>query len=532
MTKILVTFTALFLSLQLIAAPLTPEEKTLDFMQLIGRMKSGYGPLNYKKQTQGIDVDVLQEKYLKKIQESKTNDEFYYLISQFISEFRDSHFVAEIPTEASAKLPFYVDLVEDKVIIESVNTDLVDEDKFSFKKGDELIAIDGKPVAEIIKSLLPYVGEGYEKTQKRFATWMITSRKAERVPLVEGKSLVTIKLYGRNTTKTEIFNWKVVNENPLEMLTAFRPTSFLQKLSIKEKIKDFLTANKKSERSYMCSGESRIEIPIHATIVSEKPFVSYYWPTPKGNIGYVRIGHFYPEDEAKWASSNLDAFFLRYEKVISIMEKNTVGLIIDQDHNCGGYVDLGNKMLGLFMQQAYKPIQFSLVASKENYLEYKKMADSIDPLASMHDQVQAVADIVKDSWVKGERMTPLVSLNGEDFLQPNFVRYTKPIIMLIDEMSASCGDAFPVMMKGLGRAKLLGTRTMGAGGHVDENPPLNYSQIAVSMTRSMFFRPDGTPVENNGAEPDYPYNITLDDFVNGYKGYRNFYTEKILELVK
>lgn len=530
MTKILVTLAALLFSLQLIAAPLTPEEKTLDFMQLIGRMKSGYGPLNYKKQTLGIDINVLQEKYLAKIQQSKTNDEFYYLISQFISEFRDSHFVATVPSDATARLPFFVDLVEDKVIIDAPNTDLVDEDKFAFKKGDEVIAIDGKPVAELIKGLLPYVGEGYEQTQKRFATWMLTSRRATRVPLVEGKAMVTIKLYGRNTTKTEIFNWKVVNENPIEIFTGFR-TSFLQKLTIRDKLKEFI-GSKKSERFFMCSGESRIDIPDDATIVSEKPFVSYYWPTAKGNIGYVRIGDYFPEDEAKWAPSNLDAFFLRYEKVISIMEKNTVGLIIDQDHNCGGYVDLGNKMLGLFMQQAYKPIQFSLVASKENYLEYKKMADSIDPLATMHDQVQGVADIIKDSWAKGERMTPLVSLNGEDYLQPNFVRYSKPIIMLIDEMSASCGDAFPVMMKGYGRAKLLGTRTMGAGGHVDENPPLNYSQIAVSMTRSMFFGPDGTPVENNGAVPDYPYNITLDDFVNGYKGYRKFYTEKMLELVK
>ena len=103
--------------------------------------------------------------------------------------------------------------------------------------------------------------------------------------------------------------------------------------------------------------------------------------------------------------------------------------------------------------------------------------------------------------------------------------------MLIDEMSGSGGDGFPSLMQGYGRAKLIGTRTMGAGGHVTQNAPLNYSQITVSMTRSQFFRPDGVPVENNGAAPDYPYEITFEDFVGGYKSYRNFYTSKLLGLI-
>ena len=58
------------------AGQLTAEEKTLDFQQLIGRIKSSYGPLDYKKSIQKIDIDQLQTSYLQKIQDSKSNEEF------------------------------------------------------------------------------------------------------------------------------------------------------------------------------------------------------------------------------------------------------------------------------------------------------------------------------------------------------------------------------------------------------------------------------------------------------------------------
>ena len=103
--------------------------------------------------------------------------------------------------------------------------------------------------------------------------------------------------------------------------------------------------------------------------------------------------------------------------------------------------------------------------------------------------------------------------------------------MLVDEMSGSGGDAFPSLLQGYGRAKLLGTRTMGAGGHVEVQPALYFSQLGTRMTKSLFYRPDGVPVENNGAVPDIAYAITRDDFMYGYRDYQRFYLAKILELV-
>ena len=44
--------------------------------------------------------------------------------------------------------------------------------------------------------------------------------------------------------------------------------------------------------------------------------------------------------------------------------------------------------------------------------------------------------------------------------------------------------------------------------------------------------PDGVEVENNVAVPQIPYEITPADFTKGYVPYRQFYTEKVLELIK
>lgn len=531
--RILSLFIAIAIFTQFaVAGHLTVEEKTLDFQQLLGRIRSAYGPLDYKKAVLNIDIDQLQTQYLRKVQDSKTNDEFYYVINQFVAEFKDSHFAAMTPSNRKSALPFNVDLIQGKVLVDEKNETVPYTGTLSVQKGDEITHFNGAPVQEVIQSLLPYVGEGFEQTQKRYATWVLTSRRAARVPLMTGTVALTIKPLGKSETRIENFEWIQTGDDLPETeffkSEATQP-SYLKSLSIKSKIAADFGDGKKIERGFFCNGKTRIEIPADAVKISEKPFVSYYWPTVKGNIGYVRLPHYSPEGDD--ADKAIALNFSQYEKVIGIMEKNTVGLIIDQDHNCGGYIDLVNKLVGLFVDKPYRPMTFKFVANKENVLEYKKYAESIDSLSSWYDMTMKVFELLKTTWQKGTRLTDFTSLNGDEWVSPNLVRYSKPIIMLIDEMSASGGDAFPALLQGYGRAKLLGTRTMGAGGHVTENAPLNYSQIEVSMTRSLFFRPDGVPVENNGAVPDYKYEITTDDFTNGYKGYREFYTAKLLDLI-
>ena len=57
------------------------------------------------------------------------------------------------------------------------------------------------------------------------------------------------------------------------------------------------------------------------------------------------------------------------------------------------------------------------------------------------------------------------------------------------------------------------------------------SGMLVYITKSLFYRPDGVAVENNGAEPDIQYTPTRQDLMGGYKGYQSFYLMALLEKI-
>jgi hypothetical protein len=190
------------------------------------------------------------------------------------------------------------------------------------------------------------------------------------------------------------------------------------------------------------------------------------------------------------------------------------------------------QMVGLFMDHPYAPVQFRRLATHENYLIFKGILDKNPPGDPDHEGWKNVVELILKSWKEGKWLTPPQSYWGFDLYPVNPVHYTHPVVMLIDELAGSGGDAFPALMQGYGRATLLGRRTVGAGGHVVADPPLYWSQITLNLTRSLFYRPDGVEVENNGVEPDVPYATTVADLRTGYLNYRDFYTRELLKRVR
>ncbi len=529
--RIVVIGTVLLMSMGAFAKGLTTEQKVLDFQQLIGQVKSNYGPLDYKIKIQHIDVDALQKKYLADIEASKTDAEFYDLILRFNAEFHDSHFGLRIPSKRRATLGFSTDLVAGHVLISDVDRKTLPESQFPIQRGDEVLTFDGLPVIGVISDLSLQRGMGYAHTALRVGTMSLGSRSGTTFQIPTGSAKVVVKALADGNIKTFDLPWIVTGKDfdfTLQSLPLFNNPAFsYNQLSIKDLFSDVL--GPQVEKSYMCSGASRIERPEGAVVISETPVVAYYYPTAKGNIGYLRIPHYMPLIGTDATAE--DQTFAMYEYLIGELEKNTVGLVIDQDHNCGGSVSLLHHILSLFVETPVQSTQFRLVASKENILAINVELETMNPLSLVYIQAQDVLQRLQQSWNAGEFLTSKVSFEKGDLIYPNPTRYSKPVLMLIDELSGSGGDAFPSLMGGYKRAVLLGTRTMGAGGHVTEGAPLNFSQIKINMTRSLFYRPDGVEVENNGAVPHIPYEITPEDFNQHYVPYREFYTQKILDLI-
>jgi len=533
--KLITIIAIIGFSAQAYSSELSVDQRLQDFATLSTVIEKGYAPLHHKQQNKKVNLEQHKADFTNRIRNSKSTAEFYYLLIQYIAGFHDSHFGGALNNSYAKFAPLVTDLIEGKVLVTGIINQIMPPG-LPVEVGDEILTIDGRPVQEVVKDMTQYYGEGYEYTERAIGTWVLFGRRAARIPAPKEKvSVITSKSWKTDKVSEYSIPWFEMGQTlPDESLHALRQARSQSSANdfdnFSYDISNLGLVGPRAERTYMCSDTTRVAKPNGAVEIMNEPFVAYYYPTAEGNVGYLRIGHYSPQ--GKDGSEEFELRFKQYEYAIQKLEENTVGLVIDQQHNCGGSVGYLENMLGLFMDKPFPPTQFTLRADKEMVLGFQEWVSGVGDSTMEKEWLTTVADSLMNAWKNDEWFAPRQSISGRNLLYPNGLRYSKPIIVLIDHLSASGGDAFPAMLQGLGRAKLLGTRTMGAGGHVERQSPLPYSRLGFSMTRSMFYRPSGVPIEDNGAEPDIAYDITREDLLRQYVPFREFYTRKILDEVK
>jgi len=543
MSRLLLLVVAL-LSAAAFARPLTKAQKLEDFHTLVASIHTSYGPLEYKIANKGIDLALLDAQTENRILNTATNAEFYYELVKYIAAYQDGHFGMSVPSDVIYKLPVAADLVDGKVLITYIDREKLPVVSFPFDLGDEIVKVDGMDIKDYLDEQVLYSPSGTELSRRRGASWSVFYRSAARMPVPKTD---TLKIEVRRGTSSVIeereLGWEkeglfIDQAMPAPLLftpmRVSRPVDdeynfdMLKNNSLKGLI------NPEADYLFMCQGKTRIDIPADATVIMREPFVAYYHPAPKGNIGYLRIPHYAPQAGPGQNRTEVTLNWIaQYEYAIQKLEANTVGLIIDQDHNCGGSVWVVDKTISMFMDKPFKQADFEFLANKESYLAVGKWMEGTPVHSLEYEGMQKVRTLIKDTWLNGtSRLTVKTSIDGLGVFQPNAIRYTKPVVILIDEMAGSGGDMFPSMMQGLGRAKLFGRQTSGLGGHVQMYPaPLPNSQLRYSMTKSLFYRPDGVAIENNGAVPDKEYVITRNDVLYGFKEYQRAYLDYLSSLL-
>lgn len=143
---------------------------------------------------------------------------------------------------------------------------------------------------------------------------------------------------------------------------------------------------------------------------------------------------------------------------------------------------------------------------------------------------------------EGGRTGPIsINSTGSLILQPAAVVYRKPLIVLVDEISASGGDFFPAVIQDAGRGKIVGWRTMGAGGNVVGYDMTIFSEVYGSLTQSLMVRrepivtaeyPTAPYVENIGVRPDVEIDyMTRDNLMNRGAAFVAAFTKVIVERI-
>ena len=137
-----------------------------------------------------------------------------------------------------------------------------------------------------------------------------------------------------------------------------------------------------------------------------------------------------------------------------------------------------------------------------------------------------------------------MSLNsaGSLTLAPAAVAYTRPLMVLTDEFSASGADMFPAIIQDNHRGPIFGMRTMGAGGSVVGFNATAYTESFFRVTVSLMNRgrliqtadfPPAPYIENIGVRPDIVQDyMTRTNLLAAGAAYVQAFTAAIVNLVQ
>ena len=177
---------------------------------------------------------------------------------------------------------------------------------------------------------------------------------------------------------------------------------------------------------------------------SQDPFFSGVFSRGGYNIGFIRI--------PSYAPLNTTAALTAFQTEIAYFQANTQGLVIDEMRNPGGSVGYLNAIVSLpdALQVAEHPLRSARhlrVGGRD--LKCAGVGDGAGGAAIDLDQLQMIKDeiVAANSAMRGRtKPIPLddvtIDRDPAKDSKGNVIAYTKPLIVLVDEMSASGGDAF------------------------------------------------------------------------------------------
>jgi hypothetical protein len=264
-------------------------------------------------------------------------------------------------------------------------------------------------------------------------------------------------------------------------------------------------------------------------------------------IGYIRIMRFSPANPA--------AAVAEFASEIQFFQANTDGLIVDVTRNTGGGC-ISFDYLSYLIPAPFTTFRQVMPAYQEDLVAYSNMAR----LARQNNSPSWVIDTYEYLYnailsatkerraLTGPVATPCGSLTWPAPTEigfpardsgGNMLAYTKPVILLADELSASMGDMFAAMFQDNKRGPVVGIRTDGRGGQSGGPYAAGFfSEGTATTTRALVVRqqvasqpglPSAPYIENLGVEPDIALDyMTRENLILRGKPFVDRFTEIML----
>jgi len=543
---------------------LTRDQRNSDLTQLASQYAKNYGPYEWKRDVQGFDLMRLTP-WLQRIAHSDDLD-FQEALIEYVASLNDAHDTIAFPTTFSAALPMTVDIYDGKVLIDTINRTLLPIAQFPFGIGDELVSMDGRPAQELIQAFRKYAIAANQRSTNRIAAGRLVNRSQQIMPHIVdlgNSATVVIRLAATGATSTYTIPWTkigipILSQGPLpspvrgngrmflstdgrdinaELLSGATATSSVFKVADGGPSDDSLPAYMDSVRPLLNASVSKdyysvlgfgSRIPVFTLPAG---FVDMSLPTPTGivrpgepvfylvgtftttagtRVGFIRIPSMSPPSSA--------IALIQLDRAMAQFAGTTDALIVDVMRNPGGLVSFVESVSQRLIPTPFNTIGFEIRATGSWLFSFAAQLTNARlggaPPAIVAN-LEANFNEVLNAYSENRGRTSPVSLNstGSLQLQPVASAYSKPILMLTDEFSASGGDMLPAIFQTNHRGPILGWRTMGAGGSVVAFNGPAFTESIFRITVSLMNRgevittPDFPPapyVENIGVRPDIP----------------------------
>jgi len=517
-----------------------------------------YAPTKWKQDHFGWSLDAEYNRALSDIQSRAsvpgtpmTAQDARDIVKNFIYSTKDYHVSVTFQSTEVSELPFTVRSAEGRYFIVYINKARLGETVFPFNVGDELVTFDGLPAADAVAKVIAEVTPNITETDRALAELSLTRRRGTKgyhVP--KGPIMVGIKKKGETAVTERQLIWehapeRVAPYRPVAGATKAAPNAF-DRLLKKQMSFDFegVAADENphglgTKKSYLPALGKKI------WEASSEHFDAYIaMSDTRKMIGVIRIPSYVPSDTEKALKS--------FAEIVKHMEEMTDGLVIDQLNNPGGSVFYLYSLVSMLSDHPMKnplhrmsitpadvmdavSVLDELRAVKDDATAREVIGDSFDGYPVDYQFAQffkAYANTIVQDWDGGRTMSRPYWIAGVDKINPNPVHYTKPILIVTNELDFSGGDFFPTIMQDNARAKVLGTRTAGAGGYVSDFTIPNLVGIAgFRVTQSIAERVSGNPIENLGVTPDFPVAMKAEDLENGYKPFAKSVLDTMLSMI-
>lgn len=548
------------------AAQLTVDQRLIDFQHLAGLYAQNYGPYEFKRDVMGVDLLKLLP-WVDRIRTAKSDIEFYDICAEYVASLKDTHSSFSSGSTFIARIGLSADIYDGKVLLDFIDRSTLPADSYPFEVGDEVVTLDGRPADYWTNELTRTIAFANQRATRRLGANYLFYRVQATYPRAPEIG-ATLRLEIRRAATGAIESYEIPWEKSGYPITSVGPvptpaarheqdlasTPRLNHYGLPEGTAPMLEAFQNKRWDLAERGLARLRglggrnpyftLPAGfqrrlGSRTSDFHF-SGVFPAEGKRIGYLRIPHFSPADE----TSAWNELFAE----IAYLNANTDGLVLDITRNTGGgcyaedaldllipwpYLTLADQIRvsrsALTSAEAQLASAEGLGLPGELIAQFRSL---VDALRRAYQQNRGLSDPVPGCTLTLERDTARDRLG-------NILAYTRPMVILTDELSISFADYAAAILQEAGRGPLFGYRTNGAGGSVYSTNAGFYSEASTSITwsigtRNRYIGTDdyGTTnrLENVGVRPEISFDyMTRDNLLSGGRLFTGAFTRAILD---